>query len=63
MILIDSMICKDCRNYKGIAWAGKEESSEYIKCAVAKSGNAEELLKWKGTESECSKFEKEDDDG
>lgn len=63
MILVDGVICKECKNYKMIAKAGEEESSEYIKCAVAKSGNAEELLKWKGTESECSKFEKEDDDG
>ena len=60
MISIDEVICKDCENYKGIAWAGDEESSEYIKCAVAESGDAEELLEWKGLKSECDEFREEE---
>lgn len=62
MISIDEVICGKCRNYNGIAWAGKEEASEYIKCAVAKNGNAEELLEWHDLESDCEEFE-EDDNG
>lgn len=56
MIILSRTVCADCQHCSGIDWSGKGESTEYIKCDVAYSGDAKDLITWHGTRSECPMY-------
>lgn len=56
MLLINTMPCSTCKNYKGVKQPDGTEKSEYIYCKVAKENDAKNLLTIKNGKPYCPKY-------